>query len=103
MENFNKFLRDFADKWYLFIVFCVVFFAWLHYQNDFLAQLARDLVMAMLAIAGFKRVTQETATTNIDADTIKTPNVNTETMPNAQINLAPKTASVNEATQEIQQ
>ena len=85
MERVNKFLRDFADKWYLFIVFCIVFVAWLAFKHDFLAQLSRDLVMAMLAIAGFKRTAGETT---ITTDTVKTPAINNETMPGATINVS---------------
>lgn len=83
MEKFNKFLKDFADKWYIFIIFCVVFAAWLVFKNDFLAQLSRDLVMAMLAIAGYKRVTE----TTVNADTIETPNVNAASMDNSVVNV----------------
>ena len=66
------------------IIWAIVFFSWYITKHDFLAQLTRDLTMALLAILGIRRTQQ-----NINTDSI-----NAESMPIEQIDVTVKEKEV---------
>lgn len=70
LEKLNHFLLLFPDKWFLAIIWAIVFFSWYITKHEFLAQLTRDLTMALLAILGIRRTQQNINTDSINADSM---------------------------------
>jgi hypothetical protein len=55
VKSVIEFLKNFPNKWLLFLLFVIVFASYLWLRHDFLAQVSRDLIVAILTITGVRQ------------------------------------------------
>lgn len=80
-------MHTFWDKYLYFLIltvlFVFVFTCWMVYGAPEVRDLARDLAIALIALASGRRLQSDT---NITTDTVETPAVNTNTIDNSTVN-----------------
>lgn len=81
LDKLLHLLKEFPDKWVLFILCILVGAVFLHIRNDFSSQLLNSVISALIGLL----IGRSRNETNVKADTVQTPNVNTASMNDAVI------------------
>lgn len=87
LENIIKFLRDFPDKWILFIMCLLVGVLFLFIRNDFASQLLNSVISALIGLLIGRSRTETKNEIQVDGATIETPSMNTADLNDPIINI----------------
>lgn len=86
MKDLLYFLKEFPDKWVLFLLCLIVGLMYYYFHNDFSSQLLNTVISALVGLL-IGRTRSDAKETTINTEQVNTPAINNNEMNDAVINV----------------